>query len=86
MTQPYPQQAQIKVRTSVLVFLKGSTAPLVLYVDNASELYDDLSQALKTSSASAKLIEIDTQGPIKKVAFFLNQIGAVAMQDEQYVQ
>lgn len=86
MAQAYPPQAQIKVRTSVLVFLKGATAPLVLYVENPTELYDELSQSLKTAAASPKLLEIDTQGPIKKVSFFLNQVAAVAMQDEQYVQ
>lgn len=82
MAQQFNPQ-NIKKRTSVLVFLKGSTAPLVLYVDNPQELYSELVQLVK--SASNVLIEKDTQGPIKKVCFIANQIAALAMQEEQYV-
>ena len=73
----------IKKRTSVLVFLKGSTAPLVLYVDNHQELYAEVTQLMK--SPSAVLLEKETQGPLKKVCFVSNQVAAVAMQEEQYV-
>ena len=73
----------IKKRTSVLVFLKGSTAPLVLYVDSPQELYAEVTQLMK--SPSAVLLEKDTQGPLKKVCFVSNQVAAVAMQEEQYV-
>ena len=73
----------IKKRTSVLVFFKGSTAPLVLYVDNPQELYAEVTQLMK--SPSAVLLEKDTQGPLKKVCFVSNQVAAVAMQEEQYV-
>ncbi|MBS6602392.1 MAG: hypothetical protein KH301_01370 [Brachyspira sp.] len=73
----------IKKRTSVLVFLKGSTAPLVLYVENPQDLYAELTQLMK--SASAVLVEKETSGPLKKVCFVSNQIAAVATQEEQYV-
>ena len=82
MAQQFNPQ-NIKKRVSVLVFIKGSTAPLVLYVENPEELYAELQQALK-SAATARLIEKDTIGPLKKVAFVSNQIAAVAMQEEQY--
>lgn len=73
----------IKKRTSVLVFLKGSTAPLVLYVENPQDLYAELTQLIK--SPTAVLVEKETQGPLKKVAFISNQVAALAMQEEQYV-
>ena len=73
----------IKKRISVLVFLKGSTAPLVLYVENPQDLYTELNQLMK--SASAVVVEKETQGPLKRVSFISNQIAAVAMQEEQYV-
>ena len=73
----------LKKRTSVLVFLKGSTAPLVLYVENAEELYAELQQSIK--SAAAVLIEKETLGPLKKVCFISNQVAALAIQEEQYV-
>ncbi|MBQ8168458.1 hypothetical protein IJZ97_03485 [bacterium] len=82
MAQQFNPQ-NIKTRTSVLVFIKGSTAPLVLYVENPQELYAELTQAMK--SATATFIEKETTGPLKKVCFVSNQIAALAMQEEQYV-
>ena len=63
--------------------MKGSTAPLVLYVEKPEELYTELQQSIK--SAAANLIEKETLGPLKKVCFISNQIAAVAIQEEQYV-
>ena len=82
MSQQYNPQ-NIKKRTSVLIFIKGSTAPLVLYVDNPQELYGELSQLIKSNQNV--LVEKETQGPLKKLCFFSNQIAAVAMQEEQFV-
>ncbi len=82
MAQQFNPQ-NIKKRVSVLVFIKGSTAPLVLYVENPEELYAELQAAMK-SAATVKLIEKETIGPLKKVSFMSNQIAAVAMQEEQY--
>ena len=81
MAQQFNPQ-NIKKRTSVLVFIKGSTAPLVLYTDNSEEFYNELQQLMK--STTAKFIEKETSGPLKKVAFMSNQIAAIAIQEEQY--
>ncbi len=85
MSQPFAQNTQIKKRISVLVFLKGTTAPLVLYVENPQELYDELSQIVKLNSPTGKMIEKNTLGPIKKVCIQASQICAVALQEEQYM-
>ena len=82
MAQQFNAQ-NIKKRVSVLVFLKGSTAPLVLYVENSEALYDELKQAIK--SPTALLIEKETQGPLKKVCFISNQVASLALQEEQYM-
>jgi len=82
MAQQFNPQ-NVKKRTSTLVFLKGSTAPLVLYVENPEVLYTELNNAMK--SATAIVIEKETQGPLKKVSFISNQIAAVALQEEQYM-
>ena len=82
MAQQFNAQ-NIKKRTSVLVFLKGSTAPLVLYVENPEEFYAELKQTIK--SPTAVLVEKETQGPLKKVCFISNQIASLAIQEEQYV-
>ena len=36
-------------------------------------------------SATATLIEKETQGPLKKVCFISNQNASLAIQEEQYV-
>ena len=84
MSQPFSNN-QLKKRISVLVFLKGTTAPLVLYVENPLALYEELSQVLKTNSQVAKIIEKTTVGPVKKVCILSTQICAVALQEEQYM-
>ncbi len=82
MAQQFNQQ-NVKKRTSTLVFLKGSTAPLVLYVENPEALYAELNNLMK--SGSTAVVEKETQGPLKKVSFIANQIAALAIQEEQYV-
>ena len=52
--------------------------------DTLRELYDELNQVMKLTAVT--LIEKELSGPLKKVCFTSNQISAVAMQEEQYVQ
>lgn len=81
---PQGMNAQnIKKRYAVLVFIKSSTAPLVLYVKDAQALYQELVE--KMQSPNVSLIEKETEGPLKKVCFLSNQIASVAIQEEQYV-
>jgi hypothetical protein len=84
MSQQYNPKAQsIKKRYAVLVFLKGSTAPLVLYVNDYQEFYQELSDIMKSNQAV--VIEKETEGPLKRVCFISNQIAALAIQEEQYM-
>jgi len=85
MPQPFSQGGQLKKRMSVLVFLKGTTAPLVLYVEDPFALYDELQQILRLNSPTPKLIEKSTMGPLKRVCIQSTQICAVALQEEQYM-
>lgn len=85
MPQPFAQPPQVKTRISILVFLKGTAAPLVLYFENPMAVYEELLQVMKTSATTTKLIEKDTIGPVKKFCVMSNQICAVALQEEQYV-
>ena len=81
---PQGMNAQnIKKRYAVLVFIKSSTAPLVLYVKDAQALYQELIE--KMQSPNAVLLGKETEGPIKKACFISNQIAAVALQEEQYM-
>ncbi len=85
MAQQYnnPNAQNIKKRYAILVFLKGSTAPLVLYVQDYQGLYDELINLIQTQKSV--LVEKETEGPIKRVCFLSNQIAAVAIQEEQYI-
>ena len=85
MAQQYnnPTAQNIKKRYSVLAFIKGSTAPLVLYVKEPQQLYDQLADLMQ--SQKTVLFEQDTEGPIKKVCFMSNQLSAIAIQEEQYM-
>ena len=81
---PQGMNAQnIKKRYAVLVFIKGSTAPLVWYVQDYQALYQELSERMV--SPNAVLIKKETEGPLKEVCFVSNQIAALAIQEEQYL-
>lgn len=81
---PQGMNAQnIKKRYAVLVFIKGSTAPLVLYVQDYQALYQELSERMV--SPNAVLIKKETEGQLKEVCFVSNQIAALAIQEEQYL-
>ena len=81
---PQGMNAQnIKKRYAVLVFIKSSTAPLVLYVQDYQALYQELSERMV--SPNAVLIKKETEGPLKEVCFVSNQIAALAIQEEQYL-
>ena len=85
MAQQYnnPNAQNIKKRYGVLVFIKGSTAALVLYVKEPQALYEELTKLMQ--SQQVVFVEKETEGPIKHVAFVSNQIAAVAIQEEQYM-
>lgn len=69
------------VQLSVLVFLKSLSAPVVLYAENATQLYEEIKQVIRTASPqSPKLIEKQGMGPLKKVCFLDTEVSGVAMQ------
>ena len=78
MTNPYMQPQ--KTRIAVLVFIKGSAAPIVMYVENPISVYEELKKYFE--SAQNKLYEKECYGPIKKMSFMTGQIAALAMQEE----
>ena len=84
MAQQFSGTPQIKTRTALLIFVKGSSAPIVLYVENPQATYEEIQQLIKGQSLTTT-IEKEGNGPIKKVTIHSSQISAVALQDEQYV-
>lgn len=83
MAQQFQGTPQIKTRTALLIFIKGSSAPVVLYVENPQAVYEEFQQMIKGQIST--IVEKEGTGPIKKLTVNPNQIAAVALQDEQYV-
>lgn len=83
MATQFSGTPQVKTRTALLIFVKGSSAPVVLYVENPQATYEELQLLIKNQSSL--LVEKEGTGPIKKVSILASQISAVALQDEQYV-
>ncbi len=79
MTNPYMQQPT-KTRIAVLVFIKGSAAPIVMYVENPITVYEELKKAAETGQN--RLYEKECVGPIKKVSIMTGQIAGLAIQEE----
>lgn len=79
MANPYMQKPA-KTRISILVFIKGSAAPLVLYVENPVTVYEELKKSVELGQN--KLYEKECNGPIKKISFLTGQISALAIQEE----
>ena len=79
MTGPYMQQPT-KTRIAVLVFIKGSAAPIVMYIENPITVYEELKKLVETGQN--KFYEKECVGPIKKVSIMTGQIAGLAIQEE----
>ena len=73
-------QSQQRVRKALVIFLKGSATPIALYVKDPEADYREMQAFIKMPTA--RVIEKETTGPIKKISFPSNQINAVAIQEE----
>ena len=68
---------------TVLVFLRSLASPVVLYADNAGQLYEELKSLIKQADHKApKLIEKAGTGPLRRVCFLDTELSGVALQSE----
>jgi hypothetical protein len=73
-------------QSAVLVFLKGLSAPIVLYSEHPNQLYEEIRTIIKTANhSSPKLMEKPGAGPLKKVSFLDTEVSGVALQSESPV-
>lgn len=87
MQQFNPGQAQTEIKTPILIFLKVVGPPIVLYVDNPNEVYNEILEIIKTTNEKApRLIEKKANGPLITLAVLDTQIAGVAMQEEKYLK
>ena len=85
MVQQYNNQmpGPQKTRLAVILFLKGSATPIVMYFDNPQAVYAELKQLMK--SPTPVLVEKEPVGPIKRLCFVSSQIAGVLLQEEPMV-
>lgn len=84
MVQQFANQGPQKTRQAVILFLKGSATPVVMYFENPQAVYAEFKQLMK--SPTPVLVEKEPIGPIKKICFVSTQIAGLLLQDEPYVQ
>ena len=72
-----------KTRQAVILFLKGSATPVVMYFENPQGVYAELKQLMK--NPTPVLVEKEPIGPIKKVCFVSTQIAGLVLQEEPIV-
>ena len=84
MAQQFNNQ-NIKQKTAFVVFIKGSIAPVMLYLDDPIKVYENV-QSIIRGAQQPKIFEIEANGPIKKVTFVTSEITGCALQDEVYIQ
>ena len=79
MSQSFTQTLNKKV--AFIVFVKGSIAPIVLYLDDPIKVYNNV-QGIIRSAQPPKFFEIEASGPIKKVTFVTAEVTGCALQEE----
>lgn len=83
MSSATPSGLPAHLQVAVLVFMKSLATPLVLYADNANQLYEEMQRIIRAANPqSPKLIEKQGVGPLKKVSFLDTEISGVALQLE----
>lgn len=84
MSGQMPPQQNIQTKISVLIFVKGAVAPIVLYFDNPVAVYENIKTIIQANEAP-KVVELEANGPVKKVSLITSEITGTALQEEQYL-
>ncbi|MCD8025277.1 MAG: hypothetical protein LUE64_07065 [Candidatus Gastranaerophilales bacterium] len=79
MAQQFNSKQKSKV--ALIIFVKGSIAPIVLYLDEPNKVYENV-QGIIRSPQPPKFFEIEANGPIKKVTFVTAEVTGCALQEE----
>ena len=84
MSQQFSNSQTLSKRTAFIVFVKGSVAPIVLYLDDPEKVYDNI-QSVINSPKPPKIFEIEANGPIKKVTLVTADVTGCALQEEVHI-
>ena len=75
------QYTNIKTKVAFIIFVKGSIAPVVLYLDDPKKVYENVQNIIKAPNPP-KIFEIEANGPIKKVTFVTSEITGCAFKEK----
>lgn len=84
MTQQFSNSHPVNKKVSFIVFVKGSIAPVVLYLDEPAKVYENVQKIIK-NPASPRVFEIEANGPVKKATFVTGEVTGCALQEEIYI-
>ncbi len=84
MSQEYTNHQPVSKKVAFIVFVKGSIAPVVLYLDDPHKVYENVQNIIRNPQAP-RVIEIEANGPIKKVTLVTSEVTGCALQEEVYI-
>ncbi len=84
MSQEYTNSKPVNKKVAFIVFIKGSIAPVVLYLDDPHKVYENIQNIIRNPQAP-RVIEIEANGPIKKVTLVTSEVTGCALQEEVYI-
>lgn len=84
MSQQYTNTQTLSKKVSFIIFVKGSIAPIVLYLDEPEQVYENVQNLLNNPEAP-EVFEIEANGPIKKVSVLTKEVTGCALQDEVHL-
>lgn len=84
MSKQYTNSQPVNKKVAFIVFIKGSIAPVVLYLDNPAQVYENVQEIIRNPQAP-RVFEIEANGPIKKVTLVTSEVTGCALQEEVYI-
>lgn len=84
MSQQYTKSQPVNKKIAFIVFVKGSIAPVVLYLDDPKQVYENVQNIIRNPQAP-RVFEIEANGPIKKVTLVTSEVTGCALQEEVYI-
>lgn len=84
MSQQFNNPQSLNKKVAFVVFVKGSIAPIVLYLDDPAKVYENVQNIIRNPQAP-KVFEIDANGPIKKVTLVTAEVTGCALQEEVHI-
>lgn len=84
MAQQYTNTQTLSKKVAFIIFVKGSIAPIVLYLDEPEKVYENV-QSLLNNPNPPQSFEIEANGPIKKVSVVTSEVTGCALQEEVHL-